>query len=154
MTSGMLSETIVYDGRAMRKFRVLLALAVGSMLVLAMGCTSEKQVEQEIQSGGQVISVTATKLHADYDANAVAADERYKDKVLEVTGKVTGIGKDIMDTPYVTLDSGNQFMSVQCMFADEHKSELSGLSKGQTVTIVGKCDGQLMGVLLRGCRLQ
>jgi hypothetical protein len=102
------------------------------------------------------ISVTATTLYHDYEGNEVAADEKYKGKTLAVSGTVDSIGKDISDTMYVTLSSGKQYSitSVQCIFGDEHKSALARLSKGQKVTVKGRCDGKFGNVLLRDCSLQ
>jgi hypothetical protein len=100
------------------------------------------------------LSIAARYLYADYKANEVAADKRYKDRVIEVTGRVDNIGKDIMDTMYVTLDTGEMIGSIQCMFGTEHANSLAGLSKGQSVTIQGKCAGKMMNVLLQGCTLK
>ncbi|HEX8919916.1 MAG TPA: hypothetical protein VF766_00470 [Pyrinomonadaceae bacterium] len=102
------------------------------------------------------IPVTATALYQDYEANEVAADEKYKGKTLAVSGTVDSIGKDITDTMYVTLNSGKQYSitNVQCMFDDEHKNALSRLSKGQKITIKGRCDGKLGNVFLKDCVLQ
>jgi len=101
------------------------------------------------------VSVTATSLYQDYEANEVAADEKYKSKTLAVSGTVDSIGKDIADTMYVSLSSGKQYSitNVQCMFGDEHKNALSRLNKGQKVTIKGRCDGKFGNVLLKDCVL-
>ena len=101
------------------------------------------------------IELTAQELYSAYEANQVAADAKYEDKTLIVTGVVDSIGKDILDTPYVTLTSSGAFAvwGVQCMFDDEHEPELAKLTKGQMVTVQGKCDGYLLNVLLRDCTL-
>lgn len=111
---------------------------------------SEKSVEQDTSNAAPAARVSARQLFADYDANEVAADDKYKDKVLVVSGTISDIGKDIVDTMYVTLETDG-FMNVQCMFADEHKSQLASASKGQSVNIKGKCEGKMGNVLLRGC---
>lgn len=49
------------------------------------------------------IAVTATKLYAAYDANEVAADNIYKDKLLAVSGMVTDISKDYSDAITVQI---------------------------------------------------
>ena len=102
------------------------------------------------------MTVSAQQLASAYKDNEVAGDERYKGKIIAVTGVVDSIGKDILDTPYVVLSSGERFSitGVQCMFGDEHKSQLAALSKGQTVTIVGECEGKMMNVLLKNCRFR
>lgn len=45
--------------------------------------------------------VFAPDLVAAYKANEVAADARYKDKTIAVTGDVESIGKDLIGSPYV-----------------------------------------------------
>jgi tRNA_anti-like len=97
------------------------------------------------------ISVSAADLISSYEANEVAADNSYKGKMLAVTGKIETIGKDLVNTSYVTLSSGKRYgiASVQCMFNRE--GGLGTLGKGQTVTLIGRCDGKLMNVLLKEC---
>jgi len=127
---------------------VFVLLAFGSM-------ESEESVEQDSSTAAPAVYVSASKLFADYDANEVSADEKYKDRVLVVSATIKDIGKDIMDTMYVTLETtDDSFGGVQCMFADEHKSHVASAAKGQQVTIRGRCDGKLMNVLLRGCRFE
>ncbi|MHC5079772.1 MAG: OB-fold protein, partial [Planctomycetota bacterium] len=110
--------------------------------------SSEKPAE-----GKPALTVSAAQLFKDYEENEVAADEKYKGKILQVSGEVSDIGKDIMDKMYVNLKTENMFMHVQCYFSDKHKDKLKTMKKGQQVTIKGKCDGKLMGVNLRGCLL-
>src|SRR3954468_1002371 len=55
------------------------------------------------------INVTADELVQAYKANEVAADQRFKGKILLVSGTVDTIGKDVMDTPYVSFHSDEAF---------------------------------------------
>lgn len=126
-----------------------------TVLFLLTGCIeSESSVQVDVAGAEPVVRVTAGQLFEDYDANEIAADEKYKDRVIAVSGTVDDIGKDILDTMYITLQTENSIMSVQCMFADEHSSQLADFSKGQRVVVKGKCDGKLGNVLLRGCVLE
>jgi len=97
-----------------------------------------------------VIEVTAQELYSAYEANQVAADAKYKDKIVRVTGIVNTIGKDILDTPYVLLTSGGQYemFGVQCMFDKKYELELAQLIKGQTVTVQGKVSSYLANVIV------
>lgn len=146
---------------------LFILLVVGAILALLLACSSEKEVTKEVQktenpgkadqkTEGPVIEVAADELFKAYQANEVAADEKYKGKVLVVSGIIENIGKDIMDTPYVSLKAGGEysFGGVQCMFADEAKGQLANLQKDQNVKIKGKCEGKLMNVILRGSILQ
>ena len=44
--------------------------------------------------------LSANKLFKEYDKNSVAADAKYEDKIVVVSGTIQSIGKDIMDTAY------------------------------------------------------
>lgn len=127
-------------------------LLISILLVLGACGPSPSPAPQPTPSA---IEVTAQELYSAYEANQVAADAKYKDKTLKVTGVVESIGKDILDTPYITLTSGGQYevWGVQCMFDEKYEPELAKLTKGQTVTVQGKCDGYLVNVLLRDCAL-
>lgn len=95
-------------------------------------------------------SLSATGLFKAYKANEVAADLKYKGQRISVFGTIESIGKDILDTPYVSLETG-EFGSVQCMFPKSSESVLASLSKGKQITIKGTCAGKLMNVILRDC---
>ncbi len=97
------------------------------------------------------ISVSANQLSAAYNANEVSADDKYKDKLIAVTGTVDSIGKDITDTPYVTLQASGDLLGVQCMFDDQYKGQLGQFQKGQHVTFHGTCKGKTLNVLLADC---
>jgi RNA polymerase subunit RPABC4/transcription elongation factor Spt4 len=111
--------------------------------------TSESEPEQSI-------SVTAEQLLEAYNENEVKADSQYKGKVLEVTGIVNTIGKDILDEAYVTVGSGEPYevWSVQCYFGKGDLDSISELSPGDTVTISGKCSGKTLNVALKQCTVK
>lgn len=103
----------------------------------------------------EYIEVTAQDLLAAYDENTVAADNTYKNKLLKVTGTVETIGKDVLDTAYVALTNGEPYslISVQCYFAKDNLDDIATLKEGDIVTIIGKCDGEALNVLLKQCDL-
>ncbi len=94
---------------------------------------------------------TAVQLTQEYVANEVRADENFKDKYFYVEGNINDIKKDIMDEIYVTLEGSEMFREVQCYFDD--KGTASQLEKGMRVTFYGKCDGLMMNVLMKNCKL-
>jgi len=130
------------------------AIAIGGFLLIAFGSDDETETETEISLKEPAITVSARQLHADYEANGVAADGKYKGKVLQVTGVVNTIDRDIMDKIYVTLKGDQYFGDIQCFFAESHVGAASQLSKGQTITVKGKCDGKFMNVMLKGCIIE
>jgi len=119
--------------------------------------TTSNNSTQSAQNGAQqqapTIQVTAAELSADYKANQVAADTKYKGKIIQVTGTISNIGKDILDTPYVSLNTGDIITGVQCMFDKSDQSQLATLAKDTRITLQGKVKGELMNVLLDNCSI-
>ena len=116
--------------------------------------TDEKREEANTpQQQAPVASVSAANLCEDYGRNEVAADVRYKGKLLEVRGDVTAIGNDLMDEPYITLDATDRVFCVQAMFPREHKGRLALLRKGTPVRVRCRCSGLMVNVMLRDCLL-
>ena len=126
------------------------------LLVIAIGIWSGVSGTKDAATpeGGvypaAALPISAADLYRAYKANEVAADGAYKGKLLAVSGTVHNVGKDILGTPYVALDDALQ---VQCMFSPDQKAELADLRPGQSVVVEGKCDGFLIEVILRDCRV-
>ncbi len=97
------------------------------------------------------VTVTAAQLVKDYEANEIAADGKYKDKTLLVSGVVDSI-QEMLGQKFVTLrGGGNGLTSVQCFFGDAQAVSLSNLKGGQRVSIQGRCDGKSMNVTMQEC---
>lgn len=103
----------------------------------------------------EAMKVTSAEIVADYKENGVAADAKYKDKLVEISGTVETIDKDILDTPYIALESYQYAIvdKVQCMFSRSNESELATVAKGQKITLRGKVEGKLGNILVRGCEI-
>ena len=100
------------------------------------------------------IEVTAKEMLQEYDDNEVKADEKYRDKLVTVTGKINDVGKDILDEAYVSVGTGSEyeFITVQCYFSDEEElKKVSDLNKGDDITLTGTCDGMSINILLNDC---
>jgi hypothetical protein len=118
---------------------------------------TETETVQPSQTPTQAPSYTlsAKQLADDYEANAVAADAKYKGKIVVVSGTIDSIGKDIMDQAYIVLDRGERILGgVRCMFAKEEEPSVARLSKGQYVSVKGVVHGGAMGASLDKCTLQ
>lgn len=102
------------------------------------------------------IKVTADQLMSDYKANEVSADVKYKNNLIEVSGVVESIGKDILDTPYISLKTGGQYSItvVQCMFPKSAESALANVSKDERITLSGEVSGKLVNIILKNCQIK
>lgn len=143
-------------------FFIFLILALASPTPSAQETNQSVSTQPEVNTNSnpsepktEIITINATKLVSDYEANTVAADSKYKDQIIEITGVIEDIGKDILDTPYVVLTGGQSILDdVQCMFdkSDATQEELSILKKSQTLTVRGWVRGQTLGnVLVNNC---
>ncbi len=114
----------------------------------------KKEVEELIKQ--QTISIKAEQLMNEYQENEVYADNKYKGKLLNVSGRVKSVGKDVLNTMYVILLPDTEYIyatSVQCFFSDDKNEQLASLKRGQWITVRGKCKGKTFNVLLSNCEL-
>lgn len=138
-------------------FYSLLILGVFFVLAVASGEEeTEKEVAEKLETE-EAIQISSTQIYKDYDDNEVAADNKYKGKVVEVKGKIIGISKNFSDDIVIKLNGliNNEYeiVGVGCTFSKSHSSEAASLNKGQIITIRGICDGKLMGPNISGCSL-
>ncbi len=148
-------------------------LILGLLLTVFVGCNENSKISKPIeeatesstsseqisnQSSSQTnsepeIEISAVQLLKEYDNNKLAADEKYKGKMLIVTGMVTAVGQALK--PYVTLasESGYDIISVQCEFDRSQKGELAQFGKGSKLKIKGVCKGEFVNVMLEECQI-
>ena len=92
------------------------------------------------------MEVDYTILHQEYMDNPIAADAKYKGKILKLTGVVEDIDREIAGNTYVTFNIGGQysFKNVRITFKKSEETKVAQFKKGQTITIKGKCNGTLL----------
>jgi hypothetical protein len=96
----------------------------------------------------EIIAVSSMDLYRDYHNNEVAADQKYKGKVIRVTGMVMEIGKDALGSPYVMLGIGTgEADKVQCDITSPQESRAAALVKGQNAILKGSCFGKILGTV-------
>ena len=95
------------------------------------------------------VTISASKLYKEYNENEIAADEKYKGKIIEITGVIRDIGNYIMDNAYITLVGNEYFRDIQCYFNE--KSVVAKLSKGKRITVIGSCSGLMINVQINNC---
>lgn len=143
------------------KKRMFVVYAILGLLFI--GTVSSSKSSNEASTGNTqetvpetAITVTASKLTSDYKDNEVSADAKYKDKLLEISGTVDTIGKDVLDTPYIAFRTDNEYEivnRVQCMFGKDDIATLSNVTKGQKITLRGTGAGKLGNIVVNGCKI-
>lgn len=118
--------------------------------------TDTNSVQQtETKKEPEVIKVASTAMVKEYIANEVSADTKYKGKLVEVSGTIKDIGKDIVDTPYIIIESNpsDYFTQIQCMFSKSDVETVGSLQKNTAVVVQGEVSGKLGNVLVRECKI-
>lgn len=82
-----------------------------------------------------VHKTTAPQLARDYHDNEVAADEKMKGKIIEVSGTVQSIDKSFTDSIVIALRTGNEFMAAHMNMDDSEKDKAMTLKRGAKVVI-------------------
>ena len=101
----------------------------------ATASDSQKQGSESIE----YTSVSVNDMMTALNDNAMGASDKYKGKYLEITGKLTNIDAA---GQYINLmaDGDFEIIGVQCYIKnDDQKAKISSLTKGDTVTLKGKC---------------
>jgi tRNA_anti-like len=97
------------------------------------------QYAEPVQSPDGVISVGAVRLWRDYEENEVAADTRYKDQRLRVTGTLVSIERDLEGQPVLHLFGGNAIFPTMATLNKADIPAAAQLKKGDQVVV--RCIG-------------
>ena len=96
--------------------------------------------------------VTAPELWAEYARDAAAADRKFKDKAVTVSGIVRPVERDFEGTMVARLSTGDAFETVNAKLATRNDPSIVGVSKGRSVSLLCVGRGALMGApQLGGC---
>jgi hypothetical protein len=96
----------------------------------------------------EIISITAEQLYKEYEANEIAADPKYKNRTVKVSGTIRDIGKTIGDKPYLNLATGTFTHQVMVLFpADKYNEKLASYKKGDAIEVTGTCTGRTLGMV-------
>ncbi|MFC2056873.1 hypothetical protein ACFLTO_04840 [Chloroflexota bacterium] len=119
--------------------------------------TPEAEVEPELALAPAAMELTIEELTSAYIAEGEAANARFANQILRITGVVERIEvKETLGIYYFTLNSAEEnllLQSVRCVFDKIDEPELSQLAIGETVTVQGKYDGSIIDLSLRDCVL-
>jgi hypothetical protein len=85
------------------------------------------------------LAVSTVVLGDAYAENEIAADRIYRNKRLDITGRIENIS-EILGTVRVDLEAP-QNISVSCRFDDSQRDSVASLKTGQSVTLEGMNDG-------------
>jgi len=95
----------------------------------------------------------ATALVKSFQQNESMANKQYTDKLIIVSGKVSGRNIDNDGHATVFLETGDPLAAITCSFYNEEVKTVKNLPVGSAVRIKGICTGMLTDVILNKCSL-
>lgn len=116
----------------------------------------EERLQPELKSTPPAMEVSVDELYAAYEADKAAADAKFLDKLLNLTGIVARIvATDISGMRFIVLagaDEEERHIAL-CEFDRRRGSEINQLTTGQTVTVQGRCEGYQIHIIMKDCDL-
>lgn len=104
-----------------------------------------KDTPKEGGTDDKPLEVKAADIARSYQTNEIAADRRFKGKVVQITGEVRRVHKK-KTAACIDLMTGLKLslLSIECQFDPKSSGELARLTKGQQVTIRGRMSGKAL----------
>ena len=130
--------------------KILIAVLLLVLVGVATGIYLWNKPHKKVESASG-IAITADALSKEYNANEQAANAKYLNKAIEVTGVVGEVDNNQDGGVMIVLSTNDPMSGIQCAMRDKG---VTG-TKGQTLTIKGFCSGNgLTGVSLTDCVLK
>jgi hypothetical protein len=133
-----------------KKKWLLILVLVGVIVGVSVAVVMWNKAPDKVESS-KGIPLTATQLCTEFGADEAAANQKYLNKALEVTGTVSEVSQNQDGIPVVILQGDDPSMNVQCSMREKDVSVVVG----KTITIKGFCSGSTMfDVLLTDCIIE
>ncbi len=127
---------------------VFLLLAFG----MVIGASQYFKPHKNINKASVDFSLSATKLYAEFENDESTAQQKYLDKIIEVSGKVASVSENDSANTIITLESDHMLFGVQCELDAFSKSANKTLpEEGENLKLKGICSGMLSDVVLVRC---
>lgn len=140
---------------------IIIVIAVGLVTVLGKAAGGSDSSSSSAASTGKkttsatsipleyYTAVTVEEMESDLSSNALKAQEKYKGKYLQITGRLSNIDSD---GKYISLSPSKfSLTSIMCYIKnDTQKAQVANMSKDDMVTLRGRCKdvGEIMGYSL------
>ena len=92
------------------------------------------------------IQIQAAAIFNEYNTNEKAANAKYIDKIVEVTGDISSVSKNAEGKWVVLLKTDDLMFGVNCTMEEDVQ-----IKEGETVSLKGICTGYLTDVVLIRC---
>lgn len=134
------------------KIAVLLIVLAG-FIGGSIGLYMFNKPHDDISSGSADYSMTATEIFSEFSNSEEAANARYLNKIIEVSGTVVEKSESGDGGYTLILEAEGEMGGVSCAFLAENASGLGTVEAGSKVSVRGVCTGLLLDVNLSRCVL-
>ena len=116
---------------------ILLSIGFGAW----KGLEEYNRTNEDLSTVKADINIPAVDLIREYEANDLAADQKYLGRIVETRGNIKKIEKD--EKGYYTVIMGDTSIhsSVRCSMDTTHNEDAAHLTAGSSVTVRGACTG-------------
>lgn len=130
--------------------RLLYLLAIVAVVGGSIGYYLWNKPQKNMQAAKADLTVDAAALFKEFSTDETAANAKYLDKTVAVSGKVKETTKTDDGTVKVNLETGDSF-GVLCELDPLSKHPRTDFTEGETVAFKGLCTGINFDVQLTRC---
>lgn len=131
--------------------KIFLYLLLLALLGAAVGYYLWNKPHQNIQAASVDANVTAAQLFAAFEQDEAKANEKYLDKIIQVSGRIADSSTGTEGQIKITLESDDPLFGVICELDPLSEHKRTSFLPGETILLKGKCTGKLMDVVLVRC---
>jgi hypothetical protein len=123
-------------------------LAIGAAVVAYL---IYNKPHQNMDKATADIQITASELLSAFESDESAANAKFLDKIVAVTGEVRETSTTEEGVTTIVLDTGSAMSGIVCELDTLTEHPKTDFQPGETITVKGVCTGMLMDVVLVRC---
>lgn len=127
---------------------VLLLAIVGAIVAYKM----YNKPHVDVADTKSDVLLTADKILSEFSLDENAANAKYLEKIIEVSGEIANITTE-KEKGIITLKTNDDFGSVLCHLSEASTKKMQSLKIGESIKLKGICTGFLMDVILIKCEI-
>ncbi|MBI1288927.1 MAG: hypothetical protein GC178_15270 [Flavobacteriales bacterium] len=133
--------------------KILILILAGALVAGVAVYFVYNKPHRDVANEKPAFTVTADQLFDEYEADENAANAKYLDATIEVTGTVIETGTNDAGQPFAVLEASNAMIGgIHSTFKTTFSSE--DLQEGKEVCVKGRCTGKLMDVVITDATLK
>jgi len=131
--------------------KILLFVIAVAIISAGIGYYLYNKPVEKTETKSADLVVTAEDLYKEYTMDETQADQKYLNKVVEVTGQIMGnlVGQNTFSGVQLRATAGDQ--GIICEFEMDSTKKNPRLPVGDVITLKCICTGKLMDVVLNRC---